>query len=328
MLPVRSLLTLLASVILVLAIVWPLPRRGGMDGAARRGPTIRLWDASSQQLLELPLEEYLLGVVAAEMPANFPLEALKAQAVAARTLALRALDSGTTIAEEPQAHLSSDYRVGQAWKSPAALREQWGLLLYRWNMYRIHKAVEATAGVVLTYGGQLIFPAFHSTSGGRTENSENYWSAALPYLRSVESPYEDNSPYLEQVVQLPVADVRVRLSTTAAVPSTVSLPSGSGSNGPMGTGGGVISRYPSGRVKLFQFEGKVYTGRQVREALGLPSSWFYIEEQGGQLRFRVRGYGHGVGLSQYGAAGMARQGKTYAEILTHYYQGVTLARAY
>ncbi|MBE3578119.1 MAG: stage II sporulation protein D [Limnochordales bacterium] len=323
----RSLLAVFLGVVLVLALIWPGPRREQADEAVRSGPTIRLWDHSSRQLLEMPLEEYLLGVVAAEMPANMPLEALKAQAVAARTLALRALYSGARVVEEPRANLSSDYRAGQAWKSTAVLRKQWGILLYQWNMYRIRKAVQATAGIVLTYNGQLIFPAFHSTSGGMTENSENYWSEALPYLRSVISPHEDRSPYREQVVRLSPADVRARLAAVATAPSGLSTHPGSES-GRQNSQIRVISRYPSGRVNLFEFEGRVYTGRQVREALNLPSSWFYVTVEGGQLTFRVKGYGHGVGLSQYGAAGMAERGSKYQEILAHYYQGTTLARAY
>lgn len=302
--------------------------RSGHPGPA--GPTLTLWDVKEQELLELPLEEYLVGVVAAEMPAQFPLEALKAQAIAARTFALRALVSGVKIPEAPRASLSSDFRTGQAWQSQEELKKKWGFLLYQWNICRIRKAVSETRGVVIIHDGQLIFPAFHSTSGGRTEDSENYWATALPYLRSVESPYEEDSPYWRTTVTIPIASALARLSASSPHASG-SAGTGTGRGAAVGSGTvrvQVVGRYPSGRVRLLQLNGHYYTGREVREALGLPSSWFEVEAQGSILRFEVRGYGHGVGLSQYGAAGMARRGANFQQILTHYYQGVTLARAY
>lgn len=295
------------------------PPAGGEQGNPYPGPVISLWDAEQGRLRTLPLEEYLEGVVAAEMPANFPLEALKAQAVAARTLALRALAQGVRIPSAPMAQLSSDYRSGQAWASPESLRRRWGPILWYFNMRKIRQAVSQTAGVVVVYQGELIFPAFHSTSGGRTEDSENYWATAQPYLRSVESPGEESSPYYRTRVVKSANEVATRLGVELAA---------RGSTQQTALKMEVVSTYPSGRVQWVRLGGRLFSGREVREKLGLPSSWFTVRESGDQLIFDVRGYGHGVGMSQYGAAAMARRGQSFAQILTHYYTGVTLARAY
>lgn len=280
--------------------------------APKVGPLVHLWWAAEGKLLQLDLEEYVAGVVAAEMPASFHPEALKAQAVAARTYAVRMLAQGRRLTEHPQAQLSSDHRVDQAWYSPEELKQRWGVWNY-WRYWRkIKEAVQATAGEVLVYQGEYILPAYHSTSGGRTENSGNYWVTDLPYLVSVESPYEEHSPWFEHEERRSIAQVQVELSKALGVslqaPLTVV----------------VTQRYPSGRVRELSVNGVTLTGRRFREILGLRSTWFTVSQTATELVFSVRGYGHGVGMSQYGADGFARQGWSYREILSHYYPGTTL----
>ncbi|MGI6036770.1 MAG: stage II sporulation protein D [Limnochordia bacterium] len=272
-------------------------------------PRVRLYRHDTGQLVHLDLEEYLIGVVAAEMPARFNMEALKAQAVAARTYALRAIEASGP-AHGP--HLSSDFRTDQAWASREALQRKWGNAGFYMYWHRIAQAVAATEGEVLTYQGELIFPAYHSTSGGRTENSENYWSSPLPYLRSVPSPYEEHSPHYRSYQELTWADMAKALGIKDGPLPKIE----------------VISRYPGGRVRRVAVGNYSFTGREIREKLGLRSNWFDIAVVDGIIRFNLRGNGHGVGMSQYGADGMARLGYNYREILSHYYRGARLERAY
>lgn len=292
--------------ICLIAAILPALLVRGYEPAGRDQVQVRLFREDVSRLVELDLEEYVAGVVAAEMPAVFHLEALKAQAVAARTYALRAVRTQVS-----GVHLTSSFQRDQAWSSPEELREKWGAAAFQIYWSRIRMAVRSTRGEVLTYRGELIFPAYHSTSGGRTESSENYWSALHPYLRSTPSPYEEHSPHYRTEQDLPWEEIIRSLGLEAGT-QTIQI----------------LQRYPSGRVQTVAVGGQVFTGREVREALRLRSNWFDASVMGSCIRFSIRGNGHGVGMSQYGADGMARQGYNYREILAHYYQGTRLIRTY
>jgi stage II sporulation protein D len=276
----------------------------------REIPLVNLWDAGQQKLLSITLEEYVQGVVAAEMPASFDLEALKAQAVAARTYAYRRIQRDERIPEHPEAHLSSDFQSGQAWISWDTFLERnrgsAGLILQR----KIRNAVRQTMGIIAYYDNEPILAVYHSTSGGRTENSEHYWSEALAYLCSVEDPYSINSPshYSTATIQL------TNLAKVLEVENVNNFR--------------VVERYPSGRVKTVEVDEKWFSGREIRTRLSLRSTWFTAEILGNEMVFSVWGYGHGVGMSQYGAQGMAEAGYGYEEILQYYYQGIELKEAY
>lgn len=258
----------------------------------------------------MTLEEYVQGVVAAEMPASFELEALKAQAVAARTYALRRVWRDERIPEHSEAHLSSDYQSGQAWISWTTFLERNGGSLGLRLQKKIKNAVKQTEGIVAMFDDEPILAVYHSTSGGRTENSEHYWSQALPYLRSVEDPYGANSPHH-------YSTATIQLSNLAQVLEVSTV-----------TNFKVVERYPSGRVKTVEAGGKWFSGREIRQRLALRSTWFTGEILGNEMVFSVWGYGHGVGMSQYGAQGMALAGYGYADILQYYYQGIELREAY
>lgn len=275
-----------------------------------KAPLVALWDEKSKTLLNMTLEEYVQGVVAAEMPASFHPEALKAQAVAARTYAYRRIIRNDTIPEHPEAHLSTDYASGQAWVSWSDFLARFGLLEGRRLQRKIQNAVNQTAGVIAVYEGEPILAVYHSTSGGRTENSEHYWSEALPYLRSVADPFGDQSPHHYSIVVFPVQDLARRMNVENV--SDIRI----------------VERYPSGRVKTLEVGGKWFSGRTVRQNLGLKSTWFSVDLVGSEVVLSVWGYGHGVGMSQYGAHGMAEQGYGYGEILKYYYQDIELTTAY
>lgn len=273
-------------------------------------PIVQVWNDKSKTLMSMTLEEYVKGVVAAEMPIAFNLEALKAQAVVARTYAYQRIKNDQRIPEHPEAHLSTDYRSGQAWVSWDDLKQRWGLINYYLNKQKIERAVGDTLGIMALYQGQPILAVYHSTSGGRTENSESYWSIALPYLRSVTDPYGEHSPY--SYTKFVISQTNFLKAMDLAAIGQIK----------------VVERYPSGRVKTMEAGNQWFSGREIRERLGLRSTWFTVDSNGNNLEFSVWGYGHGVGMSQYGADGMAKQGYDYRQILQYYYQDISLVQLY
>lgn len=276
----------------------------------REIPLVGLWDAGENKVLSITLEEYVQGVVAAEMPASFNMEALKAQAVAARTYAYRRILRGERIAEHPEAHLSTDYQSGQAWTSWEIFLERHGLAQGRSLQKKIRQAVKQTEGIVGLFDGDPILAVYHSSSGGRTENSEHYWSEQLPYLRAVEDPFSVTSPGYYSTAAIDLN----KLADVLAVQKVSNFK--------------VVERYPSGRVKTVEVDEKWFSGREIRQRLSLRSTWFTAEILGNEMVFSVWGYGHGVGMSQYGAQGMATAGYDYAKILQYYYQGIELKTVY
>ena len=258
----------------------------------------------------MDMQEYLVGVVAAEMPASFQDEALKAQAVAARTYAMYCAKGQ----KHGEAQVCTDYACCQAWQSEEALRQKWGGD-YDTYSQKIRAAVEATAGQYLSYAGQPVFAAFHSSSAGATEDCGQVWNPS-PYLVSVSSPEtaEDVPNYISTVECTPL-DFRDTL--LYAHPEADFTGEESGWIGEIRLDG-------SGRVASAVLGGVSMKGTELRQLFSLRSTAFQLEYTGESFRFTVTGYGHGVGMSQYGANVMARQGETYTGILAHYYPGTVL----
>lgn len=277
---------------------------------ARDEPTVEVavYRSKEKKVERLPLEQYVVGVVAAEMPAEFEVEALKAQALTARTYIVKQLMHKQTI-ELPEGANVTDTVMHQVYYNEEQLKQLWGMS-YEWKMKKIKEAVEATRGQILTYNNEPIEAAFFSTSNGYTENSEAYWQNAFPYLTSVESPWDTQSPKFYEQMTISVREFEQRLG--------VKLPKDGSSIGK------VLARTPGKRVALVDINGKQLTGREVREKLQLKSTDFTWERQGNNIVITTKGYGHGVGMSQYGANFLAKQGKTYKEIVTYYYQGVQI----
>ena len=259
--------------------------------------------------LDLSMAEYLPGVVAAEMPASFPAEALKAQAVAARTDTVwRQLGHSP----HPDGACCSDPGCCKAWLSEAELRNRWGTEYDRWSA-AVRAAVAATDGQILLYGGEPIFAAFHACSSGSTEASENVWLEALPYLRSVSSPEKaETVPDFYSAVTLSYEELR---RTAAEKYPGLEL---------AGPGESWLTEAvysESGRLLTVKLGDTTLTGTQLRFLLGLRSAavtWTCGDEE---IRFQARGSGHGVGMSQYGARQMALDGADCWTILAHYYPG-------
>ncbi|MGQ9755309.1 MAG: stage II sporulation protein D [Desulfotomaculales bacterium] len=278
---------------------------------------VRVYVHETGEIVRVPMEEYLVGVVAAEMPASFPLEALKAQAVCARTwIARRMLAGGVANSRHPGADACDDPRHGQGYLSREKLRARWGTLEYYRHYYRIRKAVRDTAGLVVAYRGELIDPVYHASCGGRTEKAADVWKLDVPYLQSVDCPYcEDPYPgeaktfTLKQVVELLGGEA-------GAVPAAT---------GPAGVLQ-VVEKTAAGRPKTVRLAGKEIPAGVVRDYLGLRSTNFTWRVDGKNITFYTAGHGHGVGLCQYGAKGFARRGYNFQEMLQHYYRDVKLTR--
>ena len=258
----------------------------------------------------MDMQEYLVGVVAAEMPASFQEEALKAQAVAARTYAMYcALGQ-----KHGEAQVCTDYACCQAWQSDEALRQKWGGDYDAYSQ-KIRAAVEATAGQYLSYEGQPVFAALHSSSAGATEDCGQVWNPS-PYLVSVSSPETaEDVPNFVSTVDCTPLDFRDTL--LYAHPEADFTGEESGWIGEVRLDG-------SGRVASAVLGGVSMKGTELRQLFGLRSTAFCLEYTGESFRFTVTGYGHGVGMSQYGANVMAREGGTYTGILAHYYPGTVL----
>ena len=273
--------------------------------------TLKILDGDTVE--EMDLGTYLVGVVRAEMPASFHREALKAQAVAARTYTLYKIQSGGNHGD--QADICTDSTCCQAYISEERARANWGGNADDYEA-KVETAVSETDGQAILYGGVPILAVFHSSSAGLTRAAGEVWMNDLPYLQAVESPEEtDRIPNYYSRVEFTAADCKAKL---LAVFPEADL------SGPVSGWLKNAVTDSAGSVETVEVGGVTVKGTQVRAALGLRSACFEWEAQGEKLVFYVTGYGHGVGLSQYGANRMAAGGADYKEILTHYYTGVTV----
>lgn len=290
---------------------------GVADGTAFRRDSFRILDRTTGEVKEVPLTDYLRGALASEMPASFHSEAMAAQAVAAHSYALYC-----ALAQEANpdpslkgADFSADPSKDEGYLTEARVRERYGA---NFDLYwpKICAAAEIAEHHILLYGGEPVLAAYHSTSAGETEAASNVWEYGLDYLVPVESEGDLLAPDFQTTVTLTRDEMERRL--TAAFP---------GAELPASPGAWLVplTRSAGGYITEIQVGNQTVHGKEVRTALGLRSSCFEAAYANGTFTLTVNGYGHGVGLSQYGADFMARQGSGYAEILSHYYPGTTLA---
>lgn len=276
----------------------------------------RVLDVSTGTVSEVPVRDYLIGVVCAEMPATFETEALKAQAVAAHTYAERICLQNRANADPALfgADFSNDSSVYQAYYTESQIRSAFG---DSFDLYygKIAAAVDAVCDEMLYYEDEPIVAAFHAMSAGMTENAETVWGTSLAYLVSVDSAADTAAPrYLESTV---FSAEQVREILTAASPDLT---------------------FPEDCAEWFSVESvsdaetvlhiyggsQLWSGQQIRALFSLRSACFTVSYGDGVFTFTTKGYGHAVGMSQYGANAMAQAGSTYDEILAHYYPGTTL----
>lgn len=249
------------------------------------------------KIINLELEEYVLGVVGAEMPASFNIEALKAQAILARTYALKSIKNGKKL---------TDTVSTQAYKDNSELQKLWKND-YTKYYEKIKKAVNETKGIVILYNNEYIDAVYHSTSNGKTENSKNVWKNSLPYLVSVDSSCDKNVKSYKKETIFEINEFCNILKLDVEEPITYE-----------------IIHNETGRVRQITINNKTFSGTEFRNLLKLRSADFEIEINDEKVKVTTYGYGHGVGMSQYGANEMAKQGYSYIQILKHYYTGVVI----
>lgn len=279
---------------------------------------IKIYDTRSQEAIEMSLEEYIKGVVAAEMPAEFHIEALKAQAVAARTYAInRMLKHPTGHPDHPDAPLCTGIHC-QAYLTLEELNKLHAKGWEEKYWGKIEEAVESTKGQVLYYRGEIIEALYHSTSGGMTEDAVDVFAVDLPYLKAVESLYEEDAPRYRSLLTMTGDEFIDKINKR--------FPSANITKDNLADKIKLVEKTESGRVKKISIDGNVVDGREIRELFELNSTNFkiYYNPKTNIVDIETIGYGHGVGMSQWGANGMAKNGKDYEEILKHYYTGVEL----
>ena len=263
-----------------------------------KGETIAVFDPDTEEVFSVPLEEYVLKVLSKEMPASFEKEALKAQAVAIRTYTLK--KKQTKNEKHPKATVCTDSNHCMAYLKDEINKE------YR---EKLESAVKETEGQVLMFENEYASTVFHAISSGKTENSQDIWGGQVPYLVSVESTEDKNVKDYETKVTVSYNDLITKLGAKDFEKVI-----------------GKEERTESGTIKTITLCEKEFTGAKIRELFNLRSSNFKIEEKDGEYVFTVYGYGHGVGMSQYGANSYAKRGYSYEEILEHYYPGTILKK--
>lgn len=241
------------------------------------------------------LEIYVIGVVAGEMSVSFPYEALKAQAVASRTYAVRGANGNKNF----------DYtKLKQNYISVDKMKKMWGKNFDE-NYKKISQCVNATQGEILEYNNEPILAVFCSTSNGETENCKDVWGQDLQYLTSVESTGDKYSPYYN-------GTVTVSAKTVKSIFGSENI--------------AIKERTSAGYVATVSIGGKEFSGEKIRTTFHLKSCDFTITRSGSDIVFKTKGYGHGVGMSQYGAVYMANNGTKYIDILSHYYKNTNIKK--
>ena len=278
--------------------------------------TVSVYIKNEDKVCQMNKSQYLKEVVAAEMPASFEIEALKAQAVAARSY-LVSRQNAYKISGTPEEHKGADMCTDpthcKAWISEEKRRESWGADGDKnWN--KIKRAVDETKGEVITYNGEVISAVFHSTSSGKTESSKDVWGGDRPYLVSVESPGDTLSPKYKSEKEISLEEFKKTAKDNIE-----------GVNFEKGIIGN-IARSDAGGILTIEIGGVPVKGTVFRKIYDLRSTNVEVSIDAKKVRFDVRGFGHGVGMSQYGANYLAQQGKTYTEILKTYYTGVDIKK--
>lgn len=262
------------------------------------GQTIKL--STNGTVVTMNLEDYVVGVVAGEMPASFQSEALKAQAIASRTFAMKKTSQGAVL-------LNST--ANQVYKSESQMKQMWGSS-YTTYYNKIKNAVDSTQGLVLTYNGQYIDALYHSMSNSKTEMPKYVWGSNLPYLQTVSSNWDTKVKGFETSTNITYSTLSTKLGKTINKNTEFKI----------------LSETVSGRVENIKIGDSTYSGVKLRSLLGLRSTDFSIVKGDTSITVTTKGYGHGVGMSQNGANEAAKEGYSYSQILKHYYTGIVIVK--
>ena len=277
-------------------------------------PKIKVLMSDTGKIADIPLNEYIVSSVAAEMPAEYEPEALKAQAVAARSYTVYHMEAETAspgiVPEHKGAYICTDPSHCKAYITKEEMQKRWG---DKFNEYyeKIYDAVKATEYETLSYNGRTANAVFHAISSGKTESAKDVWGSDIPYLVSADSLFDTESRGYLSTVEIDTKEFKEALESLRPLLTDTPNP--------------VISRTESGGVKSIEIYGTEFTGSEIRSLFSLRSVNFELEIKDSVL-FTVKGYGHGVGMSQFGAQQMALSGYSYKDILAHYYTGTEITQ--
>ena len=246
---------------------------------------IRVKDEKTNQIMTIPFEKYIKGVVAGEMPATFELEALKAQAVASRSYAMYQMT-----ATKDKEYDVLNTTANQVYLTDEQLKTNWKEN-YQEKINKINKAIQETSGEYLTYNNQIVNAMFFSTSVGKTENSEEVFVSKLPYLRSVDSKWDEASPVFNDTYTFDLKDFYTKLNLPYNEKLNIEI----------------TKKTSTGRIKKLKINNQELNGRDLATKLSLRSNYFTITQNNEKITITTKGFGHGVGMSQYGANGMAKE---------------------
>lgn len=267
---------------------------------------VRVKREGTKEIEEIPFEEYVKGVLAGEMPASFHIEALKSQAVAARTYVLKKMEDNKT-----KEYDVVDSIKNQVYLDDETLKKNWGKN-YTTNINKMKQAILETKGEYLTYDNEIITAFFFSTSNGKTENCEEVFVETLPYLKSVDSSWDSEvSPVYNDEKTLTLKDFYTKLGLKYNKNLNIQ----------------VLSYTEGKSIKNVKINNVIFKGTDVRSKLGLRSADFTIEKEKENVKIKTKGNGHGVGMSQYGALAMAKKGYTYDQILKYYYKNIEIQKS-
>lgn len=277
---------------------------------AKNKNTVTVFRSVENNTIEIDFFEYVCGSVAAEMPLSYHEEALKAQAITCYTNALRLKASAQTSSTY---HISDNSSIHQGYLNEDQRKEKWGEDFEKYEA-KLESIVKAVENLAIYYNDELCVAAFHAICSGKTESAENIWGEKVPYLVSVKSSGDNLSPHYSSVVVfekdefIKIANDLTKTESIKSLKGIISIKEAS----------------KSGTVLKAVINKKTFTGEELRKAFSLKSPAFTVEATEKTITFKVTGYGHGIGMSQYGADFMARQGSSYEEILKHYYKGVEI----
>ena len=266
--------------------------------------TVRIYREKTGLIDSVPIEEYIVGVIAGEMPVSFELEALKAQAVASRSYVMKQIEKNIN-----NKYDVVDTVMNQVYLDKEYLMSVWNYS-YTDNINKVKTAVLSTKGEYLSYNNKIVEALFFSTSPGITENSEEIFTSNEPYLRSVSSTWDEISPVYTTTITYSLSEFYSLLNLKYKNDLIIEI----------------TEKTSTGRIKKLKINNKELTANYVCSKLSLNSTYFEIIQDGTKVIIKNKGYGHGVGMSQYGAEGMARAGYTYEEILKHYYKDVEIKK--
>lgn len=297
----RIIMTTITIVLIPFFVVKTFIKTDNINIKYISSKTIKVKNEATGEIKEIPFEKYIIGVVAGEMPASYELEALKAQAVAARSYALYHMNG--------KEYDVTNTTSSQVYLEENELKEKWKKD-YEKNLKKIETAIAQTNGEYLTYNGEKVDAMFFAVSTGKTENSEEVFILKLPYLRSVSSTWDEKSPVFTDSVTMSIDDFYKNLNFPYDDNLKIEI----------------IEKTSTGRIKKLKINEQEINGREFQTKLKLRSNYFEIIKTDNKITINTKGYGHGVGMSQFGANEMAKEGNDYKKILKHYYQGIEIKK--